>query len=159
MSQKWAELVKKLIWTSGGSLGLKWAYFGEYSFGSARRRLGGSAQIWRPCGSVVFFLWMRRLCVGFNAGISGVACRPPLAPMDLIFATWSLYWWTLHGRMIKMDFGQLWKNRCITKNSSVSNERDFDTNCWWERPLVVALKHSEGIKHNVLFQQQEAYNN
>jgi hypothetical protein len=25
--------------------------------------------------------------------------------------------------------------------------------CWWERPLVVALKHSEGIKHTVLFQQ------
>jgi len=25
--------------------------------------------------------------------------------------------------------------------------------CWWERPLVVALKHSEGIKHTVLFQE------
>jgi hypothetical protein len=25
--------------------------------------------------------------------------------------------------------------------------------CWWEKPLVVALKHSEGIKHTVLFQQ------
>ena len=24
--------------------------------------------------------------------------------------------------------------------------------CWWEEPLVVALKHSEGIKHTVLFQ-------
>ncbi|KAJ6889775.1 hypothetical protein NC651_023500 [Populus alba x Populus x berolinensis] len=30
---------------------------------------------------------------------------------------------------------------------------------WWEKPLVVALKHSEGIKHKVLFQEQEAYNN
>ena len=28
---------------------------------------------------------------------------------------------------------------------------------WWEKPLVVALKHSEGIKHTVLFQQQKAY--
>ena len=27
--------------------------------------------------------------------------------------------------------------------------------CWWEKPLVVALKHSEGIKHTVLFQQQK----
>jgi hypothetical protein len=24
--------------------------------------------------------------------------------------------------------------------------------CWWEKPLVVALKHSEGIKHTVLLQ-------
>jgi hypothetical protein len=31
--------------------------------------------------------------------------------------------------------------------------------CWWEKPLVVALKHSEGIKHTVLFQEQKAYNN
>jgi len=29
--------------------------------------------------------------------------------------------------------------------------------CWWEKPLVVALKHSEGIKHTVLLQEQEAY--
>jgi hypothetical protein len=29
--------------------------------------------------------------------------------------------------------------------------------CWWDKPLVVALKHSEGIKHTILFQQQEAY--
>jgi hypothetical protein len=27
--------------------------------------------------------------------------------------------------------------------------------CWWEKPLVVALKHSEGIKHKVLFQEQK----
>jgi hypothetical protein len=27
--------------------------------------------------------------------------------------------------------------------------------CWWEKPLVVALKHSEGIKHTVLFQEQK----
>jgi hypothetical protein len=40
-----------------------------------------------------------------------------------------------------------------------SDERGSDTNCWWEKPLVVALKHSEGIKYTVLFQQQEAYNN
>ena len=36
--------------------------------------------------------------------------------------------------------------------------------CWWEKPLVVVLKHSEGIKHTVLFQEtnslqtQKAYN-
>jgi hypothetical protein len=31
--------------------------------------------------------------------------------------------------------------------------------CWWEKPLVVALKHSEGIKHTVLFQEQKLTNN
>jgi len=35
---------------------------------------------------------------------------------------------------------------------------DSDTNCWWEKPLVVALKHSEGIKHTVLFQEQKLTN-
>jgi len=35
-----------------------------------------------------------------------------------------------------------------------SDERGSDINCWWEKPLEVALKHSEGIKHTVLFQQQ-----
>jgi hypothetical protein len=30
--------------------------------------------------------------------------------------------------------------------------------CWWEKPLVVALKHSEGIKHTVLFQEQKLTN-
>jgi len=34
-----------------------------------------------------------------------------------------------------------------------SDERGSDTNCWWEKPLVVVLKHSEGIKHTVLFQE------
>jgi hypothetical protein len=27
--------------------------------------------------------------------------------------------------------------------------------CWWEEPLVVALKHSEGIKHTVLLHEQK----
>jgi len=39
------------------------------------------------------------------------------------------------------------------KHFCFSDERGSDTNCWWEKPLVVALKHSEGIKHTVLFQE------
>ena len=27
--------------------------------------------------------------------------------------------------------------------------------CWWEKPLLVALKHSEGIKHKVLLQKHK----
>ena len=34
------------------------------------------------------------------------------------------------------------------------DERGSDTNCWWEKPLVVALKHIEGIKHTVLLQKK-----
>jgi len=47
------------------------------------------------------------------------------------------------------------KIRLSPKNTSVSDERGSDTNCWWEKPLMVALKHSEGIKHTVLFQEQK----
>jgi len=45
------------------------------------------------------------------------------------------------------------KIRISPKTLLFSDERGSDTNCWWEKPLVVALKHSEGIKHTVLFQQ------
>jgi len=45
------------------------------------------------------------------------------------------------------------KIRLSPKTLPFSDERGSDTNCWWEKPLVVALKHSEGIKHTVLFQQ------
>ena len=44
------------------------------------------------------------------------------------------------------------KIQIYPKTLLFSDERGSDTNCWWEEPLVVALKHSEGIKHNVLLQ-------
>jgi len=57
----------------------------------------------------------------------------------------------------------LWSNQnvCLTtlkiqvypKTLLFSDERGSDTNCWREEPLVVVLKHSEGIKHIILFQQ------
>jgi hypothetical protein len=37
------------------------------------------------------------------------------------------------------------KNQVYHKNS-VFYEQSYDINCWWDRPLVVALKHSEEIK-------------
>jgi len=47
----------------------------------------------------------------------------------------------------------------LANRSSVMNSEALVTslgrNCWWEKPLVVALKHSEGIKHKVLFQEQK----
>ena len=44
------------------------------------------------------------------------------------------------------------KIQIYPKTLLFSDERGSDTNCWWEEPLVVALKHSEGIKHKVLLQ-------
>ena len=58
----------------------------------------------------------------------------------------SLFWTTL-------------KIRIYPKTLLFFDERGSNTNCWWEEPLVVALKHSEGIKHKVLLQETEAYNN
>ena len=46
------------------------------------------------------------------------------------------------------------KIRVYPKILLFSDERGSDTNCWWEKPLVVALKHTEGIKHMVLLQKQ-----
>jgi len=51
------------------------------------------------------------------------------------------------------------KIRISPKTLLFSNERGSDTNCWWEKLLVVALKHSEGIKHTVLLQEQKLTNN
>ena len=74
-----------------------------------------------------------------------------------VWAPVSSYGWNLHCGMIKMCFWQLWKFKYILKTLLFSDERGSDTDCCWEKPLVVALKHSEGIKHTVLFQQQKAY--
>ena len=39
--------------------------------------------------------------------------------------------------------------RQIEKPETSAGQIDLNC-CWWEEPLVVALKHSEGIKHTVL---------
>jgi len=36
------------------------------------------------------------------------------------------------------------KIRVSPKKLVFCDERGSDTNCWWEKPLVVALKHSRG---------------
>ena len=47
------------------------------------------------------------------------------------------------------------KIRVYPKTLMFCDERGSDTNCWWEKPLVVDLKHLEGIKHPVLFQNNK----
>ena len=51
------------------------------------------------------------------------------------------------------------KIQVYPKTLLFSDERGSDINCWWEKPLVVALKHLEGIKHKVLLQKTKVYNN
>ncbi|KAJ6882819.1 hypothetical protein NC651_029178 [Populus alba x Populus x berolinensis] len=51
------------------------------------------------------------------------------------------------------------KIRIYPKTLLFSDERGSGTNCWWEKPLVVALKHSEGIKYEVLLQKKQKLNN
>ena len=105
-------------------------------------------------GSNMARMWLsRRLPLGAWATVTEVsnnACGIPLAPMKLIFAPVSSYGWTLHRGMIKMLITL--KIRVYPKTHLFSDERGSDTNCWWKKPLVVTLKHSEGIKHTVLFQ-------
>ena len=47
------------------------------------------------------------------------------------------------------------KIRVYPKTLMFSDKRGFDTNCWWEKPLVVALEYLEGIKHPILFQNNK----
>ena len=47
------------------------------------------------------------------------------------------------------------KIQVYPKTLLFSDKRGSDTNCWWGKPLVVALEHSDGIKHTVLLQKQK----
>ncbi|KAJ6874348.1 hypothetical protein NC651_032986 [Populus alba x Populus x berolinensis] len=41
------------------------------------------------------------------------------------------------------------------RNNRIFKQAYRTSQCWWEKPLVVALKHSERIKHKVLLQKQK----
>ena len=139
---------------------------GDRLVGSARREYGARVKHSSSTSGRVVCAWSN------SAESSGGACGLPPSPIKLIFAPVSSYGWALHGGMIKTCFGQLWKFGYLPKHFCFSDERGSDTNllvgettgggsdtnCWWEKPLVVALKHSEGIKHKVLFQEQKLTN-
>jgi len=128
---------------------------GGSAFGSARRGL--TAQIWREWTSLVFNLWSAWLRLGKQCRIfrwrvwaTSVSDQADSCASEFVWMSstrWNdqkLFWTTL-------------KIRISPKTLLFSDERGSDTNCWWEKPLVVALKHSEGIKHTVLFQETKAY--
>ena len=47
---------------------------------------------------------------------------------------------------------------CLLETFHPPQQRLLQEQSSWEKPLVVAFKHSEGIKHKVLFQEQKLTN-
>ena len=144
------------FWTLGGSLGLNREYSGEYSIGSAeaKDRIGwGSARIWRAWTTLVFNLWSAWVRLGYSyrnfrrrVGITSGSDEADFCTSEFVWMSSTLW------NDQKLFLTTL-KIRVSPKILVFCDERGSDTNCWWEKPLVVALKHSEEIKHTVLFQQ------
>ena len=97
-----------------------------------------------PCHSVsVRFLVCCHVC--YSQGY----CPHHLLPIIsscLIFSAFAFL-----GFVSSLSFS-LW---CLDSLCSFTSGCEY---CWWEKPLVVVLKHSEGIKHTVLFQEQKLTN-
>jgi hypothetical protein len=131
-------------------------YSGEYSIGSAeaKDRLGwGSARIWRAWTTLVFNLWSAWVRLGYSyrnfrrrVGITSGSDEADFCTSEFVWMSSTLW------NDQKLFLTTL-KIRVSPKILVFCDERGSDTNCWWEKPLVVALKHSEEIKHTVLFQQ------
>jgi len=126
---------------------------GGSACGSAWR--GVTARIWRAWTAVVVYLcraWMSvvQQCRIFRrrVWITSVSDQPDFCGSEFVWMSSTL--WNDQNLFLATL-----KIRLSPKTLLFSDERSSDTNCWWEKPLVVALKHSEGIKHTVLFQEQK----
>ena len=132
-------------------------YSGEYS--SARlearitarlwrqlRRLG-SAQIWRAWTPLVFFLRARRMRVGYSSRIFRRRVWATSCSDEADVCTSEFVWMNPTLWNDQNMFLTTLKIQVYPKTLLFSDERGSDTNCWWEKLLVVALKHLEGIKH------------
>ena len=132
----------------------------DLACGSAGLGVNGSARrdIWRAWTSVVVYLWRAwaahgLLCRIFRRRVwlTAVSNQADSCGSEFILMSSTL------GNDQNLFLTTL-KIRIYPKTLLFSDERGSDTNCWWEEPLVVALKHSEGIKHTVLLQKSKAYN-
>ena len=126
----------------------------DSAIGSARTRRNwlGAAQIWRVCVSVVFNLWHAWMRMGdlgriFRRRVWITTVSDQADSCDSEFVLMSSTLWNDQNLFLTTL-----KIRIYPKTLLFSDERGSDSNCWWEKPLVVALKHSEGIKHEVLLQ-------
>jgi len=165
--RKWVNRSKNQFLASGGSLG--WTRNILWNILSARLRL--------RCARLE-----ARLDIGLHgsnmARVDGTRLQPLGASLRLGYSystfrrrVWatsvsdeddsyvSEFVWMISTRWNDQNlFLTTLKIRISPKTLLFSDERGSDTNCWWEKPLVVALKHSEGIKHKVLFQEQKLTN-
>jgi len=140
-------------------LGLKREYSWEYSsdrleaWREARLGAAYTARIWRAWTTLVFFLWRAWVRLGYSyrifrrrVWITSVSDQPDFCGSEFVWMS-STLWNDPNLFLTTLII------RVSPKKLVFCDERGSDTNCWWEKPLVVALKHSEGIKHKVLFQQ------
>ena len=127
---------------------------GQLDSGTARlgwmARLGNDSarlrrlNIWRARTTRVFNLWRAWLRVGDSHRIVRRRVRLTAGSELAVLCTseFILFLTTL-------------KIQVYPKTLLFSDERGSDTNCWWGKPVVVALEHSEGIKHTILLQKQK----
>ena len=150
---------------SVGSLGLN----REYS--SVAAWWLGSMQIMTWLNSLEARLWLQLRWFGSArlkycahvAQLTKVVLQAAHVVHPLLRQGWFLHHWV----RIEEPYSMEWSKCVLTtskiwtrlKNSSIFYERSSNTNYWWERPLVVVLKHSGKIKQYVLYHKQQAYIN
>jgi len=140
--------------TGSGRRAVRWGWT-ENILGNILLARLSATQIWRAWTPVVFFLWARRLRVGysdrsFRRRVWATSCFDETDVCTSEFVWMNPTLWSDQNMFLTTL-----KIQVYPKTLLFSDERGSDTNCWWEKPLVVALEHLEGIKHTVLFQNNK----
>ena len=168
--------------TNSGRRAVRWGWTGNilWNILSARLRLtSGSAWKGNILGNILRRCWRLGLRLGsarLNGSIYGARGRHSSSTSGRVVKQSRIFRWRVWSTSVsdQVDFcasefvwmsSTRWndqnlflttlKIRISPKTLLFSDERGSDTNYWWEKPLVVALKHSEGIKHTVLFEEQK----
>jgi len=156
MGQKWAKSVKKLLWMSVGSLGLNRKYSRNILRLDGTARHGNMARIWinrlLPLGASIAGglqnQTFRRHMWATSYSDKANFCTHWVCIDELHTMEWS-----------KRVFDNFKNSDVSQKNSFVFDKQGSDTNCWWERPLIVALKHSKRINTLFYFNNKKLTNN
>jgi len=116
----------------------------DLQLGWARLDIGLNGSIWRAWTKLVFNLWSAWVRLGYSYRSYRWRVWITSGSDEAEFCTSEFLWmrYTLCN-----DQNLFWKTlkiRISPKTLLFSDKRGSDTNCWWEEPLVVALKHSRG---------------